>query len=267
MFTSYYGMKYNPFTKEILTENAYESIDYKEVFSRLDYLTEVRGMGLFTATSGMGKTFIMRCFVEKLNEDLYKVVYINGGISTIYDLFNLLARQLGVEINGKYKSDMLEVIQSAIKKVVKEDRKIPVIIFDEANKINSDILNELDVLFDFEMGSKNYSVVIILGNENLKEELKKIRYESLKQRITVNYTFVGLNLEEIKTYVESRLSLVNSSKDIFTPEGLNALHLCSNNSPRRLNALITNSLIIGFSKKKLRIDAELIRLAKEEIDL
>ncbi len=42
MFAQYFGMKYNPFTKEIPTADLYESKDLKELGSRLKYLQQTR---------------------------------------------------------------------------------------------------------------------------------------------------------------------------------------------------------------------------------
>lgn len=46
MFTQYFGMKFNPFSKEIPSDNLYESNDFKELESRLKYLQKTRGIGL-----------------------------------------------------------------------------------------------------------------------------------------------------------------------------------------------------------------------------
>ena len=55
-YISYYGMERNPFIKEIKTEEMYESIEFKDGFSRLEYLKEIKGIGLITGITGIGKT-------------------------------------------------------------------------------------------------------------------------------------------------------------------------------------------------------------------
>jgi len=50
MFKQFYGMTLNPFEKGIKEKDAYISRDLKEMISRLDYLNETRGIGLFTAS-------------------------------------------------------------------------------------------------------------------------------------------------------------------------------------------------------------------------
>ena len=53
MFPDYYGMKYNPFAKEQAGGGGYfTSRDHKEMLSRLNYLKDIRGIGVFTARDG-----------------------------------------------------------------------------------------------------------------------------------------------------------------------------------------------------------------------
>lgn len=77
MFKSYYGFAKNPFDKQSLLEKEqFASCDHKEMFSRLQYLKEVRGIGLFTAGPGFGKTFTLRCFAKTLDRNLFQMIYL-----------------------------------------------------------------------------------------------------------------------------------------------------------------------------------------------
>ena len=54
MFSSYYGLSYNPFDKQQIQEkDHFVSHDYNEMINRLNYLKEIRGIGVFTARPGM----------------------------------------------------------------------------------------------------------------------------------------------------------------------------------------------------------------------
>jgi hypothetical protein len=50
MFKAYYGMAFNPFDKQMLKEkDFFESEDMQVMLNRLNYLKDVRGIGVFTA--------------------------------------------------------------------------------------------------------------------------------------------------------------------------------------------------------------------------
>ena len=57
-FLDYYALSFNPFDKQCLKEkDGFMSSDFRQMTSRLEYLKNVRGIGVFTARPGMGKTF------------------------------------------------------------------------------------------------------------------------------------------------------------------------------------------------------------------
>ena len=66
-------------------------------------------------------------------------------------------------------------------------------IFDEANYMKSGILNDLKILFNFEMDSKDYAVVLLVGLPQLNNQLRLSSHEPLRQRIIMSH-----NLEKSK---------------------------------------------------------------------
>lgn len=50
-FKIYYGLEFNPFEKG-QPDIPVETSDYREAMGRLNYLKDVRGIGLFTGRSG-----------------------------------------------------------------------------------------------------------------------------------------------------------------------------------------------------------------------
>ncbi len=266
MYTSYYGMSCNPFLKE--KENEYKSQDYKELINRFNYLKEIKGLGVFIGPPGYGKTFTIRNFIKKLNKDLYKVIYISATDNlTVFDFFKEIGKELKLDTGSCYRTDIYNNIQNEIKNLVEIEKVQPIIIIDDAHLLSREILKNLKVLLDFEMDSKDYTIVILIGHPELKSELCKKIYETINQRIIVNYTMNGLSREEIKEYVKTRFEIANVNRNIFSEDALNALYSCSKSSPRRLNSLISNALMLGFQNKLKEIKSEIIMQAKKEMDL
>ena len=97
MFRQFYGMTMNPFEKGIKEKDAYVSKDLKEMISRLDYLNESKGIDLFTASPGSGKTFALRCFAKKVNPNLTKVIYLCLTTVTTTEFYRQFCISLGIE--------------------------------------------------------------------------------------------------------------------------------------------------------------------------
>ena len=87
--------------------------------------------------------------------------------TTVIDFYRQLCFGLGI-IPAFRKSDMFKQIQECIINFVK-NKKIKVIIcLDEAQYLKTDILNDLKILMNFEMDSKNYFTLILSGQPNPK---------------------------------------------------------------------------------------------------
>lgn len=268
MYTSFYGMNSNPFIKAENYKNPLETNDYKETIQRLNYIKEIRGIGIIYGENGLGKTYALKSFINSLNKELYKVIYINPTIMmTTFDFISILSNELNLDTGACYKSQLLSNIQKEIMRIVDHEKVNVIVIIDDAHLLSREILLTLKILYDFEMNSKDYVSLILMGQEELRVELSKKVHTSLNQRINANYRFNGLSRDEVKEYVKTRLEIANANKNIFGIDALNSLYSCSKSSFRKLNTLIINCLILGFQKNKPIIDNEIVMLAKREMDL
>lgn len=266
MFKQFYGMSFNPFDKGLKEKDAYASKDLKEMISRLEYLDKTRGLAVFTAFSGSGKTFALRCFSKKLNANLTKVIYLSFSTITTTEFYRQLSMALGLEVFAK-KSDMFKNIQSYLENMLNDKRIHYIIVLDEAQYLSNDILKDFKMLMNFFMDSKDCFSLVLIGQPFLNNILEKQIHESLKQRIVINYEFEGLSESEVKEYIESRLSLVEASNKIIDENAISALHGCCYGSIRKLNSIITKALLIGAQHKKTSIDTDIIMAASNELSL
>ena len=120
-----------------------------------------------------------------------------------------MAKELGLEVCHK-KNDNYRNIQAEITRQALEKRITPVIIIDEANYINNAILNDLKMLFNFEMDSRDRAVVLLVGLPQLNNTLRLSANEPLRQRITMNYNIDSLTKEETLAYISSKLAGANA---------------------------------------------------------
>lgn len=168
--TARYGMEFNPFlknSKEIL----YAGSEYAEASYRLDYLAATKGFGLLTGSAGRGKTTIVRNWSSKLNPSLYKVVYTGLSTVTVNDFYRNLAFSLGAQAAYR-KTENFHAIQDEITRLALDKKKTPVIIIDEANYVSSAVLNDLKILFNFEMDSRDRAVILLVDLPQLNNTLQ-----------------------------------------------------------------------------------------------
>ena len=240
-----YGLAFNPFLKNS-KEIPVDTQETKEVRYRLDYLLETKGFGLLTGSAGKGKTTAIRRWTGQLNPSLYKVIYSSLSTLTVMDFYRGLASELGVEPAHR-KIDNFKLIQEAVCRYALEKRITPVIIIDEANYIANSILNDLKILFNFEMDSRDRAVILLAGLPQLNNTLRLGIHEPLRQRIIMNYNLEGFTKEEGRVYIFEKLKGAGCTQTVFEDNAIEAILNAANGTPRVINKLCNSSLLIGNS--------------------
>ena len=260
-----YGMEFNPFiknSKEILVNTS----EYKETFFRLNYLAKTKGFGLITGSPGRGKTTALRSWAASLNPSLYKVVYSSLSTLTANDFYRNLVTEFGVDPACK-KPDNFRIIQEEISRLALEKRKTPIIIIDEANYINNAILNDLKILFNFEMDSRDRAVIILAGLPKLNSTLSLGIHEPLRQRIVMNYNLDGVSKEEGRTYISEKLKGAGCNQTVFDDAAIEAILNAADGTPRMINKYCNTCLLIGDSAKADIITADITMQAINDCEL
>ena len=256
--TARYGLEFNPFlknSKEIL----FESSEYTEAKFRLDYLAKTKGFGLLTGAPGRGKTTLVRSWSAGLNPSLYKVVYTSLSTVTVNDFYRNLAASLGAQPSYR-KTENFHIIQEEINRLALDKRKTPVIIIDEANYIKNAVLNDLKILFNFEMDSRDRAVIL---NNTLQLSI----HEPLRQRIIMNYNIDGYSKEEGRSYIEWKIKKSGCTDPIFDDAAIEAILNAADGTPRIINKLCNASLLIGDSNKSEIITADIAMQAINDCEL
>lgn len=260
-----YGLEFNPFLKnsrDILVNTK----EYKEVTFRLDYLAKTKGFGLLTGAPGRGKTTAIRSWAAGLNPSLFKVVYSSLSTLTVQDFYRNLAQELGAQPAFR-KPDNFRLIQNEITHMALEKRKTPVIIIDEANYISNAVLNDLKLLFNFEMDSRDRAVILLAGLPQLNSTLRLSIHEPFRQRIVMNYNLEGISKEEGRLYISEKLSGAGCRQTIFEDGAIEAILNAADGTPRVINKLCNTSMLIGDSNKADIITADIAMQAVNDCEL
>lgn len=251
-----YGLEFNPFLKNS-KEVLFESSEFRETLFRLDYLATTKGFGLLTGAAGRGKTTAVRRWASKLNPSLFKVVYTSFSTLTVNDFYRNLAHELGASPSYR-KAENFHSIQAEINRLAIEKRKTPVIIIDEVDHICSAVLNDLKMLFNFEMDSRDRAVILLVGLPQINNTLKLTVHEPLRQRIIMNYTIDGYSKEEGRQYILKKLAGAGCNQTVFDDSAIEAILNAADGSARMISKFCNSALTIGNSFDQAVIDAETV---------
>ena len=264
-YTSRYNLTYNPFIKSA-KDPLVETSQYSEICTRLDYLLQVKGFGLITGNPGMGKTTAVRNWIKNLNQTANKPIYAPLSTLTVMEFFRYLAIELGYEAHYK-KSDNFRLIQEGVDRYVIEKKMTPIFIIDESNYLKNATLNDLKILFNFNMDSMNKAVILLVGLPVLNDILGKNIHEPLSQRIVMNYNIDPLTMDEGRKYVKEKFAEGGCKVDVFTKSAMEALLSGAGGVPRLIDKYVNASLLIGNQLNENIISAETVMKAIDDTRL
>lgn len=178
----------------------------------------------------------------------------------------MLAEELGYEPSYR-KANNFKIIQQAINRYVIEKRMTPIIILDEANYLKNATLNDLKILFNFEMDSINKAVILLTGLPQLNSTLRLAVHEPLAQRITTNYELKPLGIEESISYINEKLKGAGSHMEVYEKSALEAIARASNGIPRMIDKISNQALLIGNAINQNIITADTIMKTVEDLQI
>lgn len=266
MYNHFYELTFNPFDKSTPVKSAFKSKDHIEMHNRLSFLNNTRGIGLFTASPGMGKTFALRCFAQTLNPNLSQMVYTCLSTISVTEFYRQLCAQIGLEPNG-HKTEMFRMIQERVRTLLKEKHKTLLIAVDECQYLSTEILRDFKLLMNQEYDSMDCFALIMIGLPHMNGILEKPVHEALKQRLVVHYNFNGLSSEETAHYIYSRIEAAGGAHSIIDDAAIHSIAGYSQGTPRIINSVMTNALILGTQLKKQSIDPEIILAVSNSLAL
>ena len=185
------------------------------------------------------------------------MVYTSLSPVPVNDFYRNLAASLGAQPSYR-KTENFHIIQEEINRHALDKRKTPVIIIDEANYIKNAVLNDLKILFNFEMDSRDRAVILLVGLPQLNNTLQLSIHEPLRQRIIMNYNIDGYSKEEGRSYIEWKIKKAGCTDPIFDDAAIEALLTASDGTARMISKLCNASLVIGHSQSANRITSDIV---------
>jgi type II secretory pathway predicted ATPase ExeA len=247
-------------------KDAFLSNDHIQTSDRLAYLKNIRGVGLFTASPGFGKTFSLRCFAKALDRNLHDVAYIALSTVSVTEFYRQLCLALGIEApHGK--PAMFKAIQDRLFHLFKEKKKPFLLILDEAHELSSTILKDLKMIMNHDFDSVNCFTLILAGEPYLNRTLEKPIHEALRQRIVIHYNFSGLSDAETEQFVQHKFRLAGAAESILGEGTLPAIIGYARGCPRLLDNLLNEALLLGAQLEKPSLDTETIMAAVNNLAL
>jgi len=258
---AWFGLKRIPFDKNIKPRDVLDTEAFKECTARLDYIKRRGGILLLTGDPGVGKTLVLRRYVDSLNENLFKTCYTPLSTLSRADLLYHINRLLGLTPRLS-KSAVYGQIQQTIIESKEQQGKTIVLIIDEAHLLQIGPLEELRLLTNFKMDSCDPFILILSGQTDLNRVMEFAVMEPFNQRIAMRYHMPGLSPEETRLYINHHLSLAGAKEPLLDQKAMDAVFEISFGIPRKIGAITEQALTYAMFDNKRTVTPDMILKVK-----
>jgi type II secretory pathway predicted ATPase ExeA len=264
MYTNFFSLSELPFSIAPNPKYLFMSDRHREALTHLSQglggvgASDNGGFVLLTGEVGTGKTTVSRCLMDDLPEGTQLAFILNPTLSseellaTICDQLKIRYRKTGATL--KTLTD--KISEKLLKNHANNINTI--LIIDEAQHLDAQVLEQLRLLTNLETNTKKLLQVILIGQPELQQLLKRRDLRQLAQRITARYHLLPLNPQELASYIKHRLSVADCHRAIFTKGAIATIHKLSQGIPRLVNLLCHSALMEAYNTNNAVVDKKIV---------
>ena len=257
MYEAYYGFRERPFSLIPDPDFLYLSRGHAMALSLLEYgLTEQTGFVVISGEVGSGKTTLVRRLLTDASDDL-TVGLITNTHRSFGELLQWISLAFDLDYRGKDKVQLYQDFVDFMLDQYAAGRRV-VLIIDEGQNLEVDALEELRMLSNVNAGKDYLLQVVVVGQPELLEKLRRPELRQFVQRISVDHHLKPMELQDTIGYIRHRLEVAGGDPAIFDELACCAVQYFSGGVPRLINILCDHSLVYGFAEDKPRIDIDTV---------
>jgi general secretion pathway protein A len=266
MYLSHFSLNERPFSISPDPRFLFMSNRYREALAHLTYgVEDGGGFVLLTGEVGTGKTTVCRCLLQQLPDDTRLAFVLNPKLNSL-ELLATICDELDIPYPDNCES--LKVLTDKISEYLLrcyEKGLSVVVMIDEAQNIETEVLEQIRLLTNLETNQKKLLQIILVGQPELQEKLARRELRQLAQRITARYHLRPLNLKETMAYVLHRVKIAGGRKNLFTRGSIEVLHNRTAGIPRLINTICDRALVAASSRNKAQVDNKVMNEAVSDV--
>ena len=257
MYEKFYGFTEKPFALRPDARFLFMGRHHQRALLLLEYgLMNEASFLLVTGEIGAGKTTLIRCLLERMDETL-TVGLMSHTSRQSGRLLQWVCLAYGLDVKGKDDVELYDQFVHFLIEVYAQGKRT-LLIVDEAQNLGAARLEELRLLSNLNADHDFLLQMIIVGQPELRALMQSPQLKQLAQRIGADYHIGGLSLGETFSYVYHRLKVAGGEEDIFSLEAIRLTYASSRGIPRLINQLCDTALVYAYSEQKPVVDEKLM---------
>ena len=259
LYTEFFGLNERPFTLTPDPSFLFWSKQHQRAFAVLEYgLLARTPITLITGEIGSGKTTVLRAFLKNIDANI-TVGLISNAQGGRGELIQWILNSLSIPVEpGSSYVSMFQVLQETLVAEYAAGRRV-VLIFDEAQNLSIEGLEELRMLTNINSGKDELVQLVLVGQPELRDMVKSPRMKQLAQRVTASYHLQPLEKRAVVDYVRHRLQVAGGTGREISRPAAELIHDASGGVPRLVNQLCEFSLLYAWASEKQTVSVTAVR--------
>jgi type II secretory pathway predicted ATPase ExeA len=257
MYEAFFNLKNKPFSLLPDPEFLFLSSRHAIGLSLLEYsLTGQAGFCVITGEIGSGKTTLVRAFLNRVGRD-FTVGLISNTHHALKDIAAWAMTSFGQKPSGTHPAETYQELMEYLIAEYGAGRQC-ILIVDEAQNLSIEVLEELRLLSNINSGKDLLLQVVLVGQPELLDKLRRPELSQFAQRIAVSHHLTPLPYAETRRYIEHRVKVAGCDRPLFTEMAMGAIQYFSGGIPRLVNSICDMALVYGFADEQPVIGEDLV---------
>ncbi len=266
MYLSHWQLAARPFENSADVRFFYPGESQQSAVLKLRYAVEnCQAAAVLAGAAGLGKTLLVQALLKQLGDRAAPIARVVFPQMPADQLLALIGDQLLSETAPGVPSirDSVRRLETFLQQNSAAGRHA-VVVIDEAHLLlESDALQTLRLLLNFEAGAQAPLTLILVGQAALLPVVE--RMPDFDQRISSRCLLRRFEASETAAYVQHRLRIAGATQEIFNSAALEAVHHHSQGIARKINRLCDLALLVGFAEDRQLLEADQVKAVAEEL--
>ena len=257
----HFGLRELPF-KSLTSNTLFLGTAQLDALAKLNKaLSEPSAVTLFVGEAGTGKTTLIHALLADLNDDNVRIVQLTNPTMSFEEMMGVMIQQIGIHPVGKGKLASHWALKTFLADPASTVKVV--IIFDEAQRLSRETLEELRLLFDSRPPERNALQIVLVGRPELAQRFTDPKIRALNQLIGLRVLLRPLRGPEVRDYINCLLHA--QDYEIFSRGALIEVASLSKGIPGKINELCHSALLLAYSDGSSAVEPQHVRDANMEI--
>lgn len=258
-YLAHFGLSARPFSLLPDPNFLFWSPSHERAHAVLEYgLMSRAPLTVVTGEIGAGKTTLVHQILRDLGGDI-RVGLISNASDLRGELLCWVLTALGENpVRGGDPAAIFEAFQTCLIDTYASGRRV-VLIFDEAQTLGRDRLEELRMLTNINSGSDVLLQIVLVGQPELRETILRPDMWQFAQRVAASFHLPAMDADVQARYVAHRVRVAGADRPLFADSALARLHEATGGVPRLTNQICDLAMLYAYSADKPVVDAACVQ--------